>query len=45
MGVVKRTLRLGPGLAERSPLPPWGGSGEADLWGLGEKYSVDAAGS
>ena len=41
--MVKRTLRLGPGLAERSPLPPWG-SGETDLLGLGEKYSVDAAG-
>ena len=26
--MVKRTLRLGPGLAERSPRPPWVGWGK-----------------
>ena len=37
--MVKRTLRPGLGLAERSPLPPFGGwgGGENELWGIGEK--------
>jgi hypothetical protein len=34
--VVKRTLRPGLGLAERSPRPPFGG-GENEMWGVGEK--------
>ena len=33
----------GRGLPNARPCPH-GGSGETDLWGLGEKYSVDAAG-
>ena len=36
--MVKRTLRPGLGLAERSPRPPWVGWGN-ELWGVGEKYS------
>ena len=42
--MVKRTLRPGLGLAERSPLPPFGGRGKLICGGWGKKYSVDAAG-
>ena len=33
--MVKRTLRPGLGLAERSPLPPWGGRGKLICGGWG----------
>ena len=36
--MVKRTLRPGLGLAERSPLPPWVGWGKRVV-GVGEKYT------
>ena len=41
--MVKRTLRPGLGLAERSPLPPLGG-GENERWGGWGKNTLDAAG-
>ena len=37
--MVKRTLRPGLGLAERSPRPPFGGGGENVMWGLGKKHA------
>ena len=41
--MVKRTLRPGLGLAERSPRPPfggWGGGvGKTRCWGLGKKHA------
>ena len=40
--MVERTLRLGPGLAERSPLPPWGKGGRGKLicggWGKNTRW-------
>ena len=41
--MVKRTLRPGLGLAERSPRPPWVGWGKRVVGSWG-KILVDAAG-